>query len=232
MNPNLSTDRLKLLITIVDRGKGTKAADLFRAHHLHFDFACLGSGTANSKILSYFGLSETAKEVVWTLAPSRKIPKVLQEARQVLKLEKPGMGILFTIPLSGISAQIPHVLLKPEYDTEEINMDVPENDKINHEYELVLSILNRGYTDRVMEAARSAGAKGGTVISARRVGYEDTQNLLNFTLQPEKEIVAILVPKTEKRAVMQAINHSAGLKTECRGILFSLPVDDIIGLSQ
>ena len=58
-------DRFKLLIGIVDRGRGSKVVDLFRSHHLHFDFACLGSGTASSIILSYFGLDETAKELVW-----------------------------------------------------------------------------------------------------------------------------------------------------------------------
>ena len=53
-------EHFKLIITIVDRGKGTKAVDLYRSHHLHFDFACLGAGTASSKILNYFGLDETA----------------------------------------------------------------------------------------------------------------------------------------------------------------------------
>ena len=66
-------EHFKLIITIVDRGKGGKAVDLYRRHHLHFDFACLGAGTASSKILNYFGLDETAKELVWTLAPVSRI---------------------------------------------------------------------------------------------------------------------------------------------------------------
>lgn len=227
-------DRLKLLIAIVDRGRGAKAVDLFRSHHLHFDFACLGSGTASSKILAYFGLDETAKEIVWTLSPARRIPRLLREAQVVLNINNPGRGILFTVPLSGVSGQIPPVLIKPEYDAEEEKMDenFQQPKAREHVYELVLTIINRGFADSVMEAARSAGAKGGTTISARRVGYEDTQNLLGFTLQPEKEIIAILIPKEDKLPVMRAINHAAGLKTECRGILFSLPVDDIIGLQE
>ena len=68
---NAPIEHFKLIITIVDRGKGAKAVDLYRAHHLHFDFACLGAGTASSKILNYFGLDETAKELVWTLAPRK-----------------------------------------------------------------------------------------------------------------------------------------------------------------
>lgn len=228
----MKIEHFKLLITIVDRGKGGKAVDLYRAHHLHFDFACLGAGTASSKILNYFGLDETAKELVWTLAPVSRIPGLLPEIRRVLDLDTPGKGILFTIPLTGISAQIPPVLIKPEYQKEEPTMEESKTAPQGHPYQLILTIVNRGSSDQVMEAARTAGARGGTVINARRVGYEDVQNLLGFTLQPEKEIVAILVPTQQKLPVMQAINRDAGLKTDCRGVLFSLPVDDIMGLQE
>ena len=226
----MKIEHFKLLITIVDRGKGGKAVDLYRAHHLHFDFACLGAGTASSKILNYFGLDETAKELVWSLAPVSRIPRLLPEIRRVLDLDTPGKGILFTIPLTGISAQIPPVLIKPEYQKEEPTMEESKTAPQGHPYQLILTIVNRGSSDQVMEAARTAG--GGNVINARRVGYEDVQNLLGFTLQPEKEIVAILVPAQQKLPVMQAINREAGLKTDCRGVLFSLPVDDIMGLQE
>ena len=58
-----AVERFKLLIAIVDRGRGTKVVNLFRSHHLHFDFACLGSGTASSRILSFFGLDENSEGV-------------------------------------------------------------------------------------------------------------------------------------------------------------------------
>ena len=226
-------EHFKLIITIVDPGKAGKAVDLYRNFHLHFDFACLGAGTASSKILNYFGLDETAKELVWTLSPASRIPRLLPEVRRVLDLDTPGKGILFTIPLSGISAQIPPVLIKPEYEKEDQTpMETATPTGQAHPYQLILTIVNRGCSEEVMEAARPAGAKGGTVIYARRVGYEDVQNMLGFTLQPEKEIVAILVPKEQKLPVMQAINKAAGLKTDCRGVLFSVPVDDIMGLQE
>ena len=91
----------------MDRGKGTKAVDLYRSHHLHFDFACLGAGTASSKILNYFGLDETAKELVWTLAPASRIPPLLPEVHRVLDLSTPGRGILFTIPSLASAPKFP-----------------------------------------------------------------------------------------------------------------------------
>ena len=83
-------EHFKLIITIVDRGKGGKAVDLYRKHHLHFDFACLGAGTASSKILNYFGLDETAKELVWTLSPASRIPHILPEPPCVTWTTRPG----------------------------------------------------------------------------------------------------------------------------------------------
>ena len=99
-----------------------------------------------------------------------------------------------------------------------------------NQYALILTVVNRGSTDTVMDAARGEGAGGGTVLHARRVGMEEGESLLGFTLQPEKEVVAILVPRERKRPVMAAINRAAGLTTQAGGILFSLPVEDLMGL--
>ena len=221
---------LKLLVTIVDRGKGAGAVDLYRAHALYFEYLCMGLGTATSKTLDYFGLAETEKDVVLTLIPAPKVPKVIALTNEKFGLSRPGRGILFTIPLSGVSRHIPMVLCKPENmprdgdAKEEPLMESPIR------YDLILAIVNRGHTDLVMDAARAEGARGGTVLHARRVGYEDRENLLGFSLQPEKEVVTILAPRAQKLDLMKAINKAAGLSTEAAGILFSLPVSDMMGL--
>ena len=220
---------LKMLVTIVDRGKGAAAVSLYRAQHLHFDYLCMGLGTANSTILDYFGLSETEKDVVITLAPAPQVNSVIRLADERFRFSSPGRGILFTVPLSGVSGQVPQVLCKQEQpqqggEREEKTVDTASR------YALILAVVNRGSLDTVMDAARGEGARGGTVLHARRVGMDDTENLLGFTLQPEKEVVAILAPKEQKHALMVAINRAAGLTSEARGIVFSLPVEDLVGL--
>jgi len=220
---------LKLIVTIVDRGKGGRAVDIYRQERLHFEYLCMGMGTASSQILDYFGLAEVEKDVVLTLVPKFKVPSVIAKTNEALNLKKPGRGILFTIPLSGASSHLPKVLCKedgslPSTESEETKME----DAIR--YDLILVIVNRGSVDTVMDAARAEGARGGTVLHARRVGFEDAENLLGFALQPEKDVVTILTPRAQKQAIMMAINGKAGLATEARGILFSLPVDDMIGL--
>lgn len=227
--PHKRLSRLKMLVTIVDRGKGAAAVSLYRAQRLHFDYLCMGLGTASSQILDYFGLAETAKDVVITLVPTPKIKRIIALADERFRFSRPGRGILFTVPLGAVSGQVPRVLCKDDPAPEEDKKEEETVDKSN-QYALIMAVVNNGSRDAVMDAARSAGARGGTVLHARRVGMEDVENLLGFTLQPEKEVVAILAPESQKRTLMSAINQAAGLTTEARGILFSLPVDDLIGL--
>ena len=217
--------RVKLLVTIVDRDKGRAAVDIYRAHKMHFDYLCMGYGTANSQILDYFGLAETEKDVVFTLVPETRVKGLIAEMNERFHLNHPGRGILFTVPLSGVSGQVPQILCRDgEEEKEELTVDNA------NQYDLILVVVNRGNVDTVMDAAREGGARGGTGLPARRVGLEDGENLLGFTLQPEKEIIAILSPRPQKLEIMRAVNKAAGLTTECRGILFSLPVEDMMGL--
>ena len=221
---------LRLLVTIVDRGQGARAVDLYRAHALHFEYLCIGLGTANSQTLDYFGLSETEKDVVLTLVPAPKVRQIIRLADEKFGLSRPGHGILFTIPLSSASRRVSAVLCKEENLPREGNPKEEPAMETAIRYDLILVIVNRGNTDLVMDAARAEGARGGTVLHARRVGYEDREKLLGFTLQPEKEVVAILTPRPQKHELMQAINQAAGLNTPAAGVLFSLPVSDMIGL--
>ena len=157
-----------------------------------------------------------------------KVKNIIHKIDERFHLSSPGRGIVFSLPLTGVSGQVPQVLCKDEAPQEEEEETVEAVTK----YDLILVVVNRDSLDTVMDAAREKGARGGTVLHARRVGLEDVENLLGFTLQPEKEIVAILSPRTQKLEIMRAINKVAGLTTECQGILFSLPVEDMMGLQD
>lgn len=101
----------------------------------------------------------------------------------------------------------------------------------NTKYELVLCIVNAGFSETVMDAAKEVGARGGTVIHARGTANREAEQFFNITIQPDKEIVMILVPSEIKDAVLHALYQGAGLKTAGQGIAFSLPVDEVVGLS-
>ena len=98
-------------------------------------------------------------------------------------------------------------------------------------YEAVFCIVNAGYSELVMDAAKEVGARGGTVIHARGTANKEAEQYFKSTIQPDKEIVMILVPQDIKDKVLHAIYQSAGLKSEGQGIAFSLAVDHVVGLS-
>lgn len=103
---------------------------------------------------------------------------------------------------------------------------------MENNYEMVLCIVNAGYSETVMDAAKEVGARGGTVIHANGTANKEAEQFFHITIQPDKEIVMILVPADIKDDVLHAVYRSAGLKTAGQGIAFSLAVDHVVGLSS
>ncbi len=98
------------------------------------------------------------------------------------------------------------------------------------EHELILCIVNAGYSDVVMDAARACGAGGGTVLHARGTANKEAETFFKITIQPEKEAVIILVPSKIKDDVLHALYQKVGLQTPGQGIAMALPVDGVVGL--
>lgn len=101
----------------------------------------------------------------------------------------------------------------------------------NYSHEVIFCIVNNGFSDEVMDAAREFGARGGTVIRARGTANQEAEKIFNIAIQPEKEIVMILVDSAIKNDILHALYKKVGLKSPGQGIAFSLPVEDVVGLS-
>lgn len=99
-------------------------------------------------------------------------------------------------------------------------------------HELIVCIVNTGFTDAVMNAAKEVGARGGTVIHGRGTANKDAEEFFHISIQPDKELVMILVPSEIKDNVLHAVYQQAGLKTAGQGIAFSLPVTNVVGISS
>lgn len=98
-------------------------------------------------------------------------------------------------------------------------------------YEVIVCIVNAGYSELVMDAAKEVGARGGTVIHAKGTANKEAEQFFKITIQPDKEMVMILVPEDIKDNVLHAIYKSAGLKSEGQGIAFSMGVSNVVGIS-
>jgi nitrogen regulatory protein PII len=98
-------------------------------------------------------------------------------------------------------------------------------------HDIIVSIINKGYCDSFMNTAREAGALGGTIVNARGQGHEGAVKFFGISVEDEKEIIIILTSREKKPAIMRAICETHGLNSNAQGIVFALPVDNVLGLT-
>ena len=112
-------------------------------------------------------------------------------------------------------------------DNTAVSGGMPE---MKFDHELLLVILNQSYMDDVMNAARDAGAFGGTVLHAKGTGAKYAEKFFGVSLANEKEVLLIAVRAEEKNDIMRAIMEQAGPQTPAGAISFSLPISSVAGL--
>jgi hypothetical protein len=230
---------LKLLIAICDRKESKKITELFRDRGASFNLLTLGRGTASSRILNYLGLGQTEKTVLFSAMPSDEAEDVLERLDETLDLKRPGHGIAFVLPLDAPPGE--NVIRETnEKEADESARDGARQDEGNEDggngvaqesqHTLIIAVSNRGYSQEVMDAARSAQAAGGTVINARVFAPLGTEKFFGVTIQPEKEIVMILAGTPQKNDIMRAVAEKTGMGSPAGAMTFSLPVSDVRGV--
>jgi len=214
------------MTTITDRKNAGKYVELYQDNDLHVMFLTLGFGTAANDILDYLGLESTEKAVVFSVLKDDKWQTVKKQLEKKLKIDAPGGGIAFVIPLSSIGGKktLQFLLESQDYQKEE------ESTLQNTKHELIVAIAEQGYTELIMGAARAAGAYGGTVIHAKGTGMEAAEKFMGVSLAAEKEMIFIVTKAEQKNDIMRAIMETAGLNSKAKTITFSLPVTDTAGL--
>ncbi|MBE6886481.1 MAG: transposase [Ruminococcaceae bacterium] len=218
----------RVLIAIVSQRLGEKAEALLSAQHIPTQYHVMAKGTATKESLDLLGLGQVDKTVFLTLSTAPTAHKLLHKLRDELYLGTPNTGIAWTVPISGGSAGI--LRMMQEMDTQ--NKETAEVEQMEDKYTMVIVLVNQGFSDDVMAAARTAGATGGTVFHSRRVGTEESHHLWGITVQEEREIVMIIADKEHKLAIMKAIGERCGVQSEAQGVVLSMPVDDIVGLKK
>ena len=238
--PQSTTPSLKMLFFIVDWHQAHVVSDVFVEGKVRFHFVTRGMGTASSEILDLLGIGTGEKAVVICLEQAVGVLALMKEVRNKLRRSTPGAGIAFTIPLSAINDPILLIFKQSIHKNEKVAEELGLNSQnkgenmageSSHAHDLIVSIVNQGYSDEFMNTAREAGATGGTVINARGQAHEGAVKFFGISVQDEKEIILILASREKKVSIMQAVCGAHGLNTSAEAIVFSLPVDNVLGLS-
>ena len=214
---------LYYVIAITDRDRGESMSALYRGAGLHMILAMLGRGTATSEHLSLYGLDATEKVVISAVASGEEAALLLKNAKRKLFIDIPGNGVMLTVPLKSVAGG-----RTLAYLTDDLKTGGKPNMEFKHE--LIIVILNEGYSDFVMDAARSAGAGGGTVLHAKGTGSRRAEKFFGVSLADEKDLIYIVVHSDEKAAIMRSISEKAGPGSKAGAICFSLPISSVAGL--
>lgn len=217
-------ERPKLLVSIVERGKGKEIMKLYNAEGVNFHYQATGHGTATSEIMDILGLDSKDKDIIISFSPESVINELVYKMSDELRGVVDTKGILFDLKLTGVSNMLAAALDIATQNHNTAGKEVPEMSSDN-KYSLILVSVNQGYTENVLNTARKLGAKGGTVVRARWSGDKAYENHHGITLQTEKEIIAIVVPNDIRNRIMDAVNAEYGLKTEANAVVCSTKVE-------
>jgi len=226
--------RVKLLVGIVNKGDEDRLTEIVNECATALSFSGIGHGTARSSYRSYFGFNEIDKRVTMSLIPSTAEHTILSAIGHGLKLYLVGRGIAFTVPLSGISSIINEGILSGD-EKSDIQMNkapISKKKEKNRMHELVIAVVNRKYTDATIEAARAAGATGATVFHTKSSNNKKAEQAIGTTIEQETDSIFLLTNLEYKNKIMEAVRDVAGLKTEGGAVIFSVPVDDLVGIGR
>lgn len=227
-NKTVRPNRVKLLVSIVNVGDDLTVSEIINDFSVSLNYTFQGVGTARSTVLDYLGIGASEKAVMFSLIPESDEEAILRAIRTKMSLYLVGKGISFTLPLSAVSEIIANGITGAAASKTVDGRKVMKKDK--RKYDLIVAIVAADCIDETMEAARAAGAAGGTIIRARSIDNTKAEQFVGISLQEEQDILLILAQKESKLAIMQALSDSVGLKSEAGGVLFALPVDNTVGI--
>lgn len=222
-------DSYQLLMLIATPKLADKAAEMFLESALPIQYRLTAQGTASSEIMDTLGLGSTDKGILVSTVPRSFGNQMLNLLHTKLRLDAVNSGIAFTIPLTGANNLLLQ-LMQHTASQSEITNGKEEIPMAERKYALIAAVVNRGFSGEVMDAARGAGAGGGTVLHSRSIGSEDATRVWGLGVQEEKEIVLILAETASKVAIMSAISEKCGVRSEAGGLVTALPIDDVMGL--
>jgi nitrogen regulatory protein PII len=207
-----------LFFVIVNRGKANGLLRKSQGMGAKGGTILLGKGTLQSRIFDILGINQTQKEILLMAVPDHASQGIYGLLKEEFKLHRRFKGIAFSVPFRAWTK-----------DTKEPQSN--SNRHLNPHYVCVMAVIEKGKAEDCMAAAKSAGAQGGTIIAARGAGVLQ-DFYVPLLMEPQKEIVLIVLPHETAVSVREAIFNQMELDKQSSSIVFLLPVLDTIGLYE
>ena len=222
-------NNLRLLFLIAPPKLTKKANEIFAEDCIPIHYRLYATGTASSEVMDILGLGSSEKRLLISALPKSAADSMLLKLYKALRIGTVNSGIAFTVPINAASKVAFRVFDNLKQENEERKGQRAMSEKKNA---MIVATVNLGYSEDVMAAARKAGAGGGTVLHSRSIIHDTAVQSLGGDIAEEKDIVLIVADSETKLAIMQAISENCGIQTEAKGIVYSLPIDNVIGLAD
>lgn len=217
---------MNFVISICDPQKTDTLKQICRELELPLNVILRGKGTAVRSMLDMLGLESNEKRIAFTVADNESLKAFIGEQKRRMFIGVHGHGVVIAVPIKSIGGRKAMEYLKA--DTQPTGVK-PE---FNPSYEMIVAVANEGRTDMVMNAARAAGATGGTVLHGKGEGEKNEDKFYNVSIAHEKEVILIVAKTEQKSAIMRSILEKAGPETEAETIVFSLPTSEVAGFGM
>ena len=217
----------KYLIIITDRDYVEEYLEFLRTEGVANVVEKFGEGTASKTTLDLFGLEKRGKVMLEAIVAGESEESIVRGLRTKLNIEAVGNGIALFIPvdcIGGASSKRHFIGETVSENKESDNMEPSKN-------VLIVTIVDKGNTELVMDAAKASGATGGSVIHAHGTGTEMAK-FFGVTISEEKDMIHIVASREKRDSIIKSIMEKAGANTPAHGIIYSLPVDAVAGISS
>ena len=216
-----------LLIAVVGRSRGKALTDVTRKAGAMGGTIMLGRAVGGNNFMRMLGLADVRQDIILTLLGPEKENVISAVKAAANQYSKKFQGMALTLEVSGMLARS----LAPSQE-QQCQEQEKRSRRMKSEHSLIAVIINHGYADEVMAAARRAGAVGGTIMIARGTGTEADVQFFGITLVPEKEVLLIVTQSDICDDILAAIKAVPILSESGAGIVFTLAVDEFINIGE
>ncbi len=232
MEQNKINIPFRVLMLITTPKNADRAAEMLQEEKVPLHYRVNAIGTASNEMLDILGLGTPDRSLLVSMmlkpAAHRIMSRVLHELQFIL----PGNGIAFTLPMTGANNHILKMIKESGSDNSQLQDRKDELIMTDIKRVMIAAVVNHGFSEEVMNAARDAGAGGGTVVHGRSGGNETAMIHWGMSIQEEREIVLIVADVDKKLKIMQAISDKCGMHSDAKGVVMSMPIDAVIGLGS
>lgn len=204
-----------LLVSIVPHNSGEFIVDAAKSAGAAGGSILMGRGTASNSVLQLLGFGDSSKDIVYIVVKKSDENNVFESIQNAASEKKNHFGVIFSIDV-GLFLRSGNI----SEQSKTINYENKGDEKMENSYQMINIIVNKGYAEDAMAAARKAGANGGTIIGARGTAKEDDEKFFGMKIVPEKDMLMILASDEKKDDIINAITALPCFSEPGSGIIF------------